>query len=119
MPTVSVVAPTTRSFVPYTNYKWRLPVKVLGVQINPPTQGWVEASYTSVIAGGTGIVKFNTVEGANLAVGANVYAYACAPIDAAQWNATDATSLIMAWDFNAQDNIFNTPTNTMVIDTCP
>ena len=114
MPTISVVAPTTRSFVPYTNYKWRLPVKVLGAQINPPTQGWVEASYTSVVAGGTAIVKFYTVVGANLPVGANVYAYACAPMDAAQWNATDATDLIMAWDFNAQDNIFNTPTNTMV-----
>jgi tartrate-resistant acid phosphatase type 5 len=115
MPTVSVVSPTTRTFAAYTNYSWRVTVRVLSNWINPPDQGWVELSFTSTIAGGTVPVKFYTVPGANLPPNANVYAYGCAPIDAVQWQDTGSADKIMLWDFNAQDNIFVPPTNTMVI----
>lgn len=116
MPTVSVVPPTLRVYVPYVNYQWRTTVKVT-TQITPPTRGWVDLTYTSVKAGGSVTTRFYTVEGANLPLNANVYVYGCAPNDAVQWGDAGSSSSVMLWDFNAQDNIFITPTNTMV--SCP
>lgn len=113
MPTISVTPPTTRVFTPYVGYQWRTSVKVTTI-INPPTRGWVDLSFYSAKAGGTVTSRFYTVEGANLPVGANVYVYGCAPDDATQWLDTGSSSLVMLWSFNAQDNIFVTPINTMV-----
>lgn len=102
--------------MPYVNYQWRTTVKVT-TQITPPTRGWVDLTYTSVKAGGSVTTRFYTVEGANLPLNANVYVYGCAPNDAVQWGDAGSSSSVMLWDFNAQDNIFITPTNTMV--SCP
>jgi hypothetical protein len=116
MPTISIVPPVTRVYVPYVGYQWRTSVKVTA-NIYAPTRGYVDLQFNSTKAGGTAISRFETVLGANLALNDNVYVYGCAPDDATQWTDTGSSSLVMLWSFSAQDNILVQPFNTMVI--CP
>ena len=116
MPTVSVVPPETRTYVPYATYSWRTSVKATGAILsNNP--GWVDLSCYSFNAGGRITVRFYTTSASTIPVDSLVYVYGCAPADAAQWMDVGSSDQVMLWDFNAQDNILVQPANTMVL--CP
>lgn len=114
MPTVSVVAPTTRTYTPYSTYKWRTTVKVGNTAISPSSPGSVTLSYFSNKAGGSMTVQFKTEDALLLQPGSTPYVYGCVPDDATQWTDTGTADRVSLWDINSQTAMFITPINTMV-----
>jgi len=117
LPTISVVPPTLRVYVPYVTYKWRTTVKVGNAAIEPYNPGSVTLSCYSAKAGGTITVQFKTEDYTLLPAGSTPYVYGCAPDDATQWADTGISDRVSLWDIYTQTPMFITPTNTMVV--CP
>lgn len=111
LPTISIVSPVTRVYVPWNGFLWRVTVRTTD-HITVAAPGYVDLQYNSIQAGGSEIVRMYT----NVNSGQNhdVFAYGCGPSDAINFADTGVSSKVMLWNPVTQDSSLLPPTNTQV-----
>jgi hypothetical protein len=112
LPTISIVAPDTRVFVPWVSYLWRVCVRTTAA-VTTASPGYVDISYTSSQAGGAQIVRM--FSNTNAAVDQDVFAYGCAPSDAVGFGVPGLYDKLKIWNPITQDNSLLPPTNTQIL----
>lgn len=111
LPTVSVVPPETRAFVPWVGYLWRVTARTTD-DVTTSSPGYIDLQYNSIQAGGTQTVRMYS--NVNAAANQNVFAYGCAPSDAVSFIDTGVSDKLMVWNPTVQDSSLLPPTNTQV-----
>ena len=110
-PTISVVPPETRAFVPWVGYLWRVTARTTD-DVTTSSPGYIDLQYNSIQAGGTQTVRMYS--NVNASANQNVFAYGCAPSDAVSFVDTGVSDKLMVWNPTVQDSSLLPPTNTQV-----